>query len=175
MTDISKIKIVADSSCDLKELSKVCFSFAPLKISTKEKEFVDDEKLDIKTMVEYLHAYKGKSSSSCPNTHDWLNAFGDAENVYCVTITSNLSGSYNSAMLAKKQYEETYPDRKVLVLDSLSTGPEMALILEKIEELVLLGNSFEEISEIIKALRLQGFLCRLMLLRLRELPQGASR
>ncbi len=147
MNRLSKIKIIADSSCDIKELSKVSFASAALKISTKEKKFIDDENLDIKDMVEYLLSYKGKSSSSCPNTNDWLSAFGDAREVYCVTITSNLSGSYNSAMLAKKKYEELYPQRQVLVIDSLSTGPEMALIVRKIEELVLQGMSYDDIEK----------------------------
>ena len=147
MSDISKIKIIADSSSDLNKLSKLSFASAALKISTKEKEFVDDENLDTTQMVEYLLGYKGKSSSSCPNVNDWIVAFGNAEEVYCVTITSNLSGSYNSAMLAKKQYEAKFPDRRVFVLDSLSTGPEMALILEKLEEFVLMGESYDEITK----------------------------
>lgn len=146
-----KIRIVADSSCDMLALQTVEFCVAPLKIITENKEYVDDNNLDVHQMVEDLLAYKGRSSSSCPNTNDWVFAFGDADEVYCVTITSGLSGSYNSAMLAKRTYEEKYPGRRVFVLDSLSTGPEMGLIIEKIEELVIAGKSFDEISSEIDA------------------------
>ena len=144
---MSKIKIIADSSADLLKLSAVPFTTAPLKIITADKEFVDDENLVLEEMVDYLLNYKGKSSTSCPNPEDWLTAFGDSENIFCITITSNLSGSYNAALTAKELYLEKHPDRKVFVIDSLSAGPELALIAEKLEELILLGSPFDEICE----------------------------
>ena len=82
-----KIKIVADSSADVLELEKVPFESAPLKITTAQKEYVDDINLDVYNMVTELGSYKGKSSTSCPNVEDWLNAFGDAEEIFCVTIS----------------------------------------------------------------------------------------
>ena len=127
-----KIKIVADSASDVLKLNDLSFAAAPLKIVTSEKEFIDNEALDAEAMVIYFDSYKGKSSTSCPNPADWITAFGDAEDIFCVTITSGLSGSYNSAMAAKKEYEEMHPKRKVYVIDSLSTGPEMKLIVEKL-------------------------------------------
>lgn len=142
-----KFKIVTDSSSDVLKLDGVDFESAPLKIITADREFTDDEKLDVKDMAEFLSSYKGKSSTSCPNQSDWLNAFGDAERVFCVTITATLSGSYNSAILAKQMYEEMYPDRKVYVINSLSTGPEMALIIDKMREMILAGAQFEDICE----------------------------
>ncbi len=144
---MSKIKIIADSSADLLKLSTVPFASAPLKIITADKEFVDDENVSLQEMVDYLLNYKGKSSTSCPNPEDWLTAFGDSENIFCITITSNLSGSYNAAITAKELYLEKHPDRKVFVIDSLSAGPELRLIAEKLEELILEGFSFEEICE----------------------------
>lgn len=145
------IKIVADSSADLRGLDGVPFACAPLKIITAQKEYVDDEKLDVPTMVSELKAYRGKSSTACPNTHDWLDAFGDAQEVYCVAITSALSGSYNSACQAKQEYEQTHPDRRVLVIDSLSAGPEEILIVEKLQEMLLADKSFDEICAEISA------------------------
>ncbi len=144
-----RIKIVADSSADLFSLSSVDFESAPLKIITADKEYVDDENLDVKAMVDELGNYNGKSSTSCPNAADWLGAFGDAEEIYCVTITATLSGSYNAAVLAKQTYEEQYPDRKVFVLNSLTAGPEIALIIDKIEELVLANKDFDCICKAI--------------------------
>ncbi len=145
------IKIVADSSSDLLSLENVSFAAAPLKIITTQKEYTDDKELDVRGMVDDLLKYKDKSSTSCPNPEDWLLAFGDAEQIFCITITSGLSGSYNSACVAKKIYEEQHPERRVFVVDSLSTGPEMKLIVEKIEELVLSGTTYDDICNKITA------------------------
>lgn len=156
---MKKIKIVTDSSSDVAHLSDVSFASAPLKIVTEEREFVDDDTLDVAEMVDFLEKYKGKSSSSCPSPSDFLAAFGDADEVYCVTITSGLSGCYNAAKAAKQIYEEENPSSRVLVVDSLSTGPEMALIIDRLCALIRAGKSFEEIeSDIAKYQKKTGLL-----------------
>jgi DegV family protein with EDD domain len=132
-------KIVADSSADTVRLDKVAFSSVPLHILVGEQEFVDDETVNISAMQKALSAYKGKTSTSCPGPGAWKAAFGDAETVFCVTITSALSGANASANIAKDLYEKDHPDRKVFVFDTLSTGPEMTLLIEKIQELILSG------------------------------------
>lgn len=142
---MQNVKIVADSSSDLLALDGIAFQSAPLKIITNEKEYVDNKELDIKEMVDDLRHYKGRSSTSCPNPQDWLECFGDAENIFCITITASLSGSYNAAVIAKKQYEEMHPGRRVHVFNSLSTGPEMCLIIEKMKELIEKGLTFDEV------------------------------
>lgn len=145
-----KRKIVADSSCDMTSFAEADFAAAPLKIITNVKEYVDDAGLDVAAMVSDLKEYNGRSSTSCPNTQDWLDAFGDADEVFCVTITSNLSGAYNAAVTAKEAYEAAHPGRKVCVLDSLSTGPEMVLIIEKLKELIDSGLCFAEVESRIR-------------------------
>ena len=145
VTTMKKIRIVADSSADVTSLEGVEFASAPLKIITSRAEYVDNAGLDAEKMAEELFTYKGRSSTSCPNTADWLAAFGDADCIFCVTITATLSGSYNSAMVAKREYEEAHPDRKVFVFNSLSTGPEMLLIMEEARRLILEGLEFDEI------------------------------
>ena len=95
-----KYKIVADSSADMNALADVSFTSVPLKIVTSEKEYVDTETLNTHVMLDDLAKYKGRSGSSCPNPEEWKEAFEDAENVFCVTITSNLSGSCSSALSA---------------------------------------------------------------------------
>lgn len=157
--DINSVKIIADSSADLLSLDGISFENAPLKINTTEKEYVDDEKLDVKTMVDDLQKYKGRSFTSCPNTADWLNAFGDAQYIFCVTITSTLSGSYNSACLAKKEYEASDPHKRVHVIDSKSTGPEMHLIIEKLRELIENNLDFDTVcAEVEKYMQKTGLL-----------------
>ena len=139
------VKIVADSSANVMQLQKVAFAVAPLKIITAQREFVDDQNLDLPDMLSHFESYKGRSQTSCPNPEDWLKAFGDAEDVFCVTITSGLSGSYNAACIAKSMYEAENPGRRVFVIDSLSAGPELTLIVEKLQGLICEGKSYEEI------------------------------
>ena len=145
------VKIVADSSANLLNLTNIPFAAAPLKIITNDREFVDDAALDVDGMVKWFDSYKGKSKTSCPNPSDWLEAFSDADEVYCVTITSGLSGSYNAACIAKQMYEEKNSNKRVCVVDSLSAGPELVLIIEKLEEYIGQNLSYEEICEKIEA------------------------
>lgn len=145
------IKIVADSSANVLTMKTVPFSCAPMKVISAEREFVDSGELNLEGMLSYFSQYKGKSQTSCPNTGDWLEAFAGAEDVFVVTITSGLSGSYNSACAAKELYEAENPGSRVFVIDSLSAGPELMLILEKLEELIGQGMDFEEICREIKA------------------------
>lgn len=102
---MKKIKIVADSSANVLNLEQTPFAAAPLKVITDAREFVDDAALDVDAMVSWFDSYKKKSKTSCPNPSDWLQAFDDADEIYCVTITSGLSGSYNAACIAKQMYE----------------------------------------------------------------------
>jgi len=142
-----KIRIVADSSADLLTLDSVDFASSPMKIITAEREFVDDQSLDVNKMVDFFDQYKERSQTSCPNPADWLEAFGDADDIFCVTITSGLSGSYNSACTAKQMYEAENEGKRVFVLDTLSAGPEVTLAVRKLEELVKANLTYEEICE----------------------------
>ena len=141
-------RIVVDSSANM--AGEPAVYSVPLKIITDTKEYIDDVNLNTAAMVWDLKTYTGKSSTACPSPQDWLEAFGDAPYVFCIAITSNLSGSCNAANIAKADYEQAFPDRKVYVVDSLSTGGEMELIAEKIQELMEAGHSFEEICENVK-------------------------
>lgn len=144
-------KIVADSSADTLLLTGVDFASVPLTILTAEREYVDNAALNVGEMTDYLLKYNGKSSTACPAVGEWLAAFGDAEEVFCVTITGNLSGSYNAAKIAAQEYEEAHPSRRVWVLDSLSTGPEMRLLLERMRDDVAAEMDFDAICEDVSA------------------------
>ena len=143
-----KFKIVTDSAADIRSIcSDIPFESVPLKVITDEKEYVDNSDCDVVGMINDLKKYTGKSRSSCPNSQEYIEAFGDAENVFCVTITGGLSGSYNSACLAARDWSAAHPDRNVHVIDSLSTGAENAMLINKLEELILEGNDFEAVKE----------------------------
>ena len=151
-------KIVADSSSNVMTLDRVPFASAPLVIHAGGQTFVDDENCDVAGLTQYMLSYKGKSSTACPGTQDWMDAFGDAENVFCVTITSGLSGSYNAARLAAEEYMAAHPGRRVHVVDTLSAGPELRLVVEKLEELILSGMAFDDIVTEIEQYHKRSFL-----------------
>lgn len=148
-----KRKIVADSSSNLYTLDGMDFASAPLVISTDEKEYRDDDTLNVRQMVDELSGYKGRSRTACPGVGDWITAFGDAEEIICTTISANLSGSYNAAMAAKEQYEEEHPGRKVYVMDSCSTGPEMKLHIDRMKELMQAGVDMDTVYQELCAYR----------------------
>ena len=143
-------KIVMDSAGDLRQMEDTNFESVPLKILAGDREFVDDAAVNVEEMVEYMSSYVGKSSTACPSAGEYLDAFGDAEDVYCVTITSGLSGSYNSAQIAAQTYREQHPHRRVHVFDTLSAGPEMTLVAEKIKELVQQKLPFDKIVSMVE-------------------------
>lgn len=142
-----KRKIVADSSCDMWELNGVDFAVAPITISTDNKHYVDNQELDVHLMSEELAKYKGVSHTACPSVGSWLDCYEGYDEVFVVTLTGAMSGTYNSAMTAKGIYEEENENVKVHVFDSLSTGPEMRLLIEKLKEMIEEDLPFEEIVE----------------------------
>lgn len=134
-----QIKLVADSSSNLFSLPGVDYSCVPLKIITQEREYPDIPELDVAGMVEDLKKVKGTTSTSCPNLHDWSQAFSGADAAIAVTITSNLSGAWASAVQAAQEHGSVH------VIDTLSTGPEMQLILELLRDRIQAGDSFEDL------------------------------
>ena len=140
-----KFKIVADSSSNVYGLSDVAYSSVPLKILSSNEEYIDTADLNVSDMVAHLKAEKTAATTSCPNMMEWSDAFEDAENVFALAITSQLSGAYNAALQAAGDFKRNHPDRRIWVLDTLSTGPEMQLLIEKLQECIVAGGTFEEI------------------------------
>ena len=142
-------KILVDSGCCLMEIENIAdgivYDRVPLKILMGDKEFVDDENLDVDQMIEEMYAYQGKTSSACPSPDEWAEHFREADEAYVLTITGTLSGSHNSAMVAKHMVEEEDPTKKIYVLDTLSAGMEMTLLVQKLHELLKAGTPFEEV------------------------------
>lgn len=144
-----KWNIVCDSSCDISVLHKLAddtrFSIAPLKILVGEQEFVDDKNLDTSELLLAMKNYKGASSTSCPSTFDWANEFSKADYSIAICISNNLSGSYNSALVAKDMILERFPEKKIHVLNSRSTSGSMILLAMKVNELIKQNKTFEQI------------------------------
>ena len=143
-------KIVSDSSSNMFGLAGIHYTTVPMKV-LGAKEYVDTPELDLAGMVAELKEFKSKSGSSCPNVQEWIDAFGDADEVYAVTISRNLSGSYNSAKQAAETYMDENPGKKAYVFDSFSAGPEMAMMAEKIAEYAAAGCDFDTVVEKVEA------------------------
>ena len=140
-------KIVVDSSASLYTLQGVDFECVPLKIITDDAEYLDNGTMDALGMAQTLRTYKGTTSTSCPNVSDWLAAYEGADEVYAITITGTLSGSYNAAQLAAEEYQQENPGKRVFVLDSLSTGPEQSQLAEHLRDQLAEGKEFDEVCE----------------------------
>lgn len=141
-------KIVSDSSSNLLQGTQ-WYQSVPLKI-LGQQEYIDDGSQDVAEMVHHLKHFKGKSSSSCPNVSDWLDAFEGHQCIFAVTITQRLSGSYNAAVQAANTYREEHPDARIYVIDSMAAGPEMAMIVDKIRTLMDQGLDPDQVMEQVK-------------------------
>ena len=146
-----KWSIVTDSSSDLTlEEGKALgleFTSAPLRIVIGEKEYVDRDGVDLVAMVADMKAEKRASSSACPSPGDFAEAFKKADNTICVTMTGALSATYQSAVLAKDQILEEYPEKKIHIVDSKATAGVIVLLARKAAELILSGLEFEEVAQ----------------------------
>ena len=144
-------KIITDSGCDIKHLESLpehcTYINVPLTIHVGEEEFIDNEALEIDQMMVKMYAYEGKTSSSCPSPESYLQSFEGADNIIVVTITGTLSGSHNSAQLAKKMYLEEHPDANIEIIDSLSASGEMVLLTQAIATFIKEDPSFEVVVE----------------------------
>lgn len=148
-------RIVADSSANQVTglFHGIDFVSVPMKIVTRGREFIDNENLIVSDMIDYIEAQGDVATTSCPNVEDWLQAFGDADEVFAITISTNLSGSYSAARIAMMDFKEKYPDKKIHVFDSLATGPKMLLMMERLEERIAAGDTFEQIVEAVETYR----------------------
>ena len=139
-------KVVSDSSSNVLTMGTPCFASVPMKVRA-EKEYIDDEKLDLAGMVEDLKNHKGTSGSACPSVGEWLDAFGDADVVFGTTMSKGLSGSYNAACEAARMYMEENPGKYAYIFNTLSAGPQQAFLNEKVLELAEQGLEPEVIKE----------------------------
>ena len=140
-------KIVSDSSSNIFTLEAGNYTTVPMKVIAGDHEFIDTPDLDLQNMVTTLQNHKGKSGSSCPNVQEWLDAFDGEDDIFGLTISKNLSGSFNSAKQAAEEFMQTHPGRKVYIFDSLAAGPQQAMLADKLAQLIAQGYDFDTIVE----------------------------
>lgn len=142
-------KIIVDSSCELPEdlVTDPHFCSIPFGLEVGDNHFVDNKELDVEELLRQIAACPTCPKSSCPSPQLFLeNMEGEVERIYIVTISSQLSGCYNSAVLAKNMYEEQHSDKKIAVIDSQSASggeTQIALLAKELEDA---GKGFEEIE-----------------------------
>ena len=142
-------KIVADSGCDYRTIENLAvdtlFESVPLTIQVGDEIFIDNAQLNIDDMMEKMYATSSASKSACPSPDDYMKAFDGASNIFVVTITGTLSGSHNSAQVAKRLYLEDHPNVNIHIIDTLSAGGENDLIIKNLNLLIGQGLSYEEV------------------------------
>lgn len=143
------IRIVADSSCDLnEELEKMLnLTHVPLTITLGDVHYRDDENLDVPGMLDDIDNSDEGPKSTCPSPHDFIEAFKEKGSVFVVTMTAALSGTYNSARVAKDIFLQEYEDKFIHIFNSKGSSVRETLIAIKIKELIDAKLSENEIVE----------------------------
>lgn len=145
------IKIIADSSCELtKEMKKeMNIEIAPLVLQLNGKNFVDDENLDVKQYIKEMGECETAPKTACPSPEDYMRRYKGPESVFVVTLSSKLSGSYNSAALASNIFLEETEGKFIHVFDSLSASVGETLVALKINECAKKNMNELEIVEVV--------------------------
>ena len=143
--------LVADTACDLYTLDggegALDFTTIPFSIRIGGKEYIDDERMPIDEMLEANETHAEIAQTACPSPEDWRQKFSAPGPVIAFTISSALSGSYNSACTGRDMVLEEEPDKQIAVIDSKATGPEEAMLIWRARDLILAGKTFEEIEK----------------------------
>jgi len=158
MGSLMKFQIVSDSGCDLPvgivSDADVHYELVPLMLHVGDEVIIDDESLDIDALLNTIKGTKGHSSTACPSPETYAEHFRQADNSFAVTISAELSGSYQSAMIAREMVLAEFPDKKIHVVNSLSVCAGQSLLVLKLKELMQdTQNNFESIMEKIESYR----------------------
>ena len=146
--------IVADTSCDLFTLEggEGIFDFAtiPFTIRIGSKEYIDDEHIPVEEMLTANENHAEMAQTACPSPEGWREKFAAPGPVLAFTISSALSGSYNSACAARTMLQEEDPGKQIAIIDSRATGPEEVMLILKAREMILAGKEFRDIEAALK-------------------------
>ena len=141
--------IVCDSWTDLTEedLKKGCYTLVPLTLLVDGEEIIDDETFDQADFLAKVAASKEAVKSACPAPESYMEAYSKADDIYVVTLSAELSGSYNSAVLGKNLYEEENGTKNIHVVNSRGAATTQVLIARKLNEYASQGMPFEEVVD----------------------------
>lgn len=147
------MRIITDSSANINELPGADFVSVPLTIVIGKNAYADTPELSVRDLLREMDAAGGQTGTACPGVGKWLDAFEEEEQIFVVTLTGTLSGCYGTALIAAKEYMELHPQRRVDVMDSLTTGPELELLAEKAAEMAIAGAPYVQVCDHIRAYR----------------------
>lgn len=151
-----KYKIVVDSCCELPDEYRKDerFQSIPLGLEVGDYRILDDENFNQAEFLAQVANYPKCPKSSCPSPEKYMEAYRtDAENIFVITLSSHLSGSYNSAEVGKNLYIEKYGEKNICVFDSESAvcgETQYALMAMELQEQ---GYSFEDTVQKLEAFR----------------------
>ncbi len=146
-------KVIVDSCGELTEEMKASGNFetASLTMEVGGVRIIDDASFDQADFLKRVAECPESPKSSCPSPEDYIEKYRcEAERVYAVTLTAELSGSYNSAVLAKNLYIEEYGDKNIHVFNSRSASIGETLIAMKVQECEAAGMTFEQVVETVE-------------------------
>ncbi len=146
-------RIIVDSCGELTQEMKDSGNFetASLEIQVGDHHIIDDETFDQAQFLKYVAEEPECPRSSCPSPERYMTKYHcDADRVYAVTLSAELSGSYNSAVVGKNLYHEEYGEKPIYVFNSRSASVGETLIGLKIQECEEKGMSFEEVIQTVE-------------------------
>ncbi len=141
------IQIIVDSCCDttLTLRNAMQFQIAPLTVDVGNKQFLDNGELSISTLLTAMKSTKDPAASACPSPESYANLMRQSDASMVVTLSSQLSGSYNAAMVAKEMVLEEFPEKKIHVFDSQSASAGELRIALLLREWIDGGMDFDSI------------------------------
>ena len=155
---MSEIRLIIDSSSNDLTDSKRNLIVVPLTISFGGKDYLDNEDLDMQDYLQKMDENNVAGKTSCPSIKEWLEALEGSEKAIIVTMTSQLSGTYSSALQAKDMYLAKNPKSEIIVVDTRSAGPEMKIVLQGIEKILKNNVRWVDVDAAIAKMRTQTHL-----------------
>lgn len=155
---MENIKLIIDSSSNMKSDPDQNVEVVPLTISFGGKDYIDDQNLNIREFLNDMNQNQVAGKTTCPSIQAWLNALEGTEKAIIITMTSGMSGTFSSALQAKTMYEEKHPTSQIIVVDSRSAGPELTIVLHGIEKMIQGDIRFVDLEEVIAKFRMRTHL-----------------
>lgn len=159
---MKRVKVITDSAGDINKDLYGKFTRVPLTLSVGDREFVDDDNLDLKELLRAMKEAPEAPKTASPSPWDYLREFSGEDCIFVVTVSSKLSGSYANAMLAAEMARKEKLARFIHVFDSKNATVGQTLVTLKVLELIEEEREeteiVAEVNDYIENLHTYGFL-----------------
>lgn len=147
-------RIISDTSCDLRkdEINELNISYAPFKINIDGEDFVDDDNFDLERFTKIMKESKNPIKTSTPSPYEYLDLIEKNldKDIYIITISSKLSGSFNAAVSAVTEAREKYKNLNIEIIDSKSASAGQTRVILELIEILKKSDDFKKNIEKIK-------------------------